>query len=40
MELACFAEALQGVDVLRRAAEQMSREIARLKTQKDERYQQ
>jgi len=36
MELASFAEALQGVDELRRAAEQMSREITRLKTQKDD----
>ena len=36
MELACFAEALQGVDELRRAAEQMSREITRLKNQKDD----
>ena len=36
MELACFAEALKGVDELRRAAEQMSREITRLKNQKDD----
>ena len=35
-ELAAFADALQGVDELRNAAEQMSREITRLKNLKDD----
>ena len=35
-ELEAFAGALEGVDGLRRAAEQMSREITRLKNQKDD----
>ena len=36
MELASFSGALQGVDELRQAAEKMSREITRLKNQKDD----
>jgi myosin heavy subunit len=35
-ELAAFGEALMGVNELRQAAEQMSREITRLKNQKDD----